>query len=234
LAGFIARINPASGQLVGTPFQPEVRPNTSVPWYEPTVLKENVFAIAAGALDDGSGSAIYVLNAKSPSIIKEVGSLKAEDAPFRSRLVNDGNNIFGVTAKADGDALVSITANPLAIQSDARLGGSLVAGPWLTESGILVHLDDDKLYCFGTDLGKKWSIDMPNDKLACNPETINSQLMLTFSSGRIALINDAGEPVRNFEIGQPIIHKPFRNGQKMFIAGRDGTIHFVDLSQNTQ
>ena len=173
-----------------------------------------MFAIAVGALEDGSNSAVYLLSAENPTIIKELASLKSE-APFRSRLVNDGKSIFGVITKGDGDKLVAISkSNPMSIQSEVGLEGSLVAGPWLTEAGILVHLDDDQLYCFGTDMSAKWSIAMPNDQLACNPETINSQLMLVFSSGKIALLNGAsGETVRDYKIGQPIIHKPFRNGQ---------------------
>lgn len=235
--GFVSQVNPANGRLVGTPFQPEVKPASSVPWFEPTQLSDSVFAIAAGALEDGSGSALYLLSIEDKSLVTEVASLQVEgDGNFRSRLVNNGETIFAVINKGGADNLVSITANRTpTITDNAELSGTLVAGPWITEAGILVQLDDDKVYCFGTDLSKKWSVEVPNDKLACNPRMAGSQLVLSFSSGRIVILDSgSGEAVRQFEIGQPIIHQPLNNGNTTVFAGRDGTVHVVDFSRSAE
>ena len=230
--GFIARMNPANGQRVGEPFQPEVKPGTRIPWFEPTKLSETEFAVAAGAIEDGSSSAIYILSVANPGLVTEVAKL-VSDAPFRSRLVNNGKNIFTVIAKDGGDNLAALSASaPIAIQQTAELDGELVAGPWLTDAGILVQLDNDKLYCFGADLAKKWSILMPNEKLACEPQDVNDQVMITLSSGAVVILNSqTGDLVSKFDLGQPIIHEPFRTGQQMYASGRDGTIHVIDLSK---
>ena len=234
-AGFVSRVNPASGQLVGTPFQPEVKPASSVPWHEPTKLSDEVFAIAADALEDGSGSALYLLSTADKSLVSQVGSLTIEGS-FRSRLVNDGDHIFSVVQKDGSDQLVSITANKTpTVAASAELAGTSVAGPWITDAGVLVQLDNDKLYCFGNDLSKKWSVEIPNDKLAANPRMAGSQLVITFSSGRVVLLDSSsGDKVQEFVIGQPIIHEPLGSGEKTVFAGRDGTVHVVDFTRSAE
>ena len=224
-AGFVSRINPINGQLVGTPFQPEVKPANPVVWFEPTRLTGEVFAIASSALDDGSGSALYLLSVADKKLVTQVGSFSDPGISFRSRLVNNGDQIFAVIGKGSGEFLASITANQTpAVSAEVPLSGSVVAGPWITESGLLVQLDDDKLYSFGDDLSKKWSVEIPNDKLATKPTMAGSQLVLTFSSGKVAMFDAAsGELVREFKIGEPIVHEPLRNGDQTVFAGRDGT-----------
>ena len=234
-AGFVARVNPANGQLVGTPFQPEVKPASSVPWHEPTQLSDEVFAIAADALEDGSGSALYLLSIADKDVVAEVSSLKIEGS-FRSRLVNDGKHIYSVVQKDGSDQLVSVTANRTpAVAANVELSGTAVAGPWITDAGVLVQLDNDKLYCFGKDLSKKWSVEIPNDQLAANPTMAGSELALSFSSGRVVLLDSqSGDAVREFVIGQPIIHEPLGSGDKTVFAGRDGTVHVVDFNRSTE
>ena len=62
-----------------------------------------------------------------------------------------------------------------------------------------------------------------------------SQLVLTFSSGKVAMLDAAsGELAREFKIGEPIVHEPLRNGDKTVFAGRDGTVHVVDFSRSLE
>ena len=234
--GFVSRVEPTTGRLVGTPFQPEVKPAKAVPWFEPAKLSDEVFAIAAGALDDGSGSALYILSVADDKVVTEVGSFSAKGTSFRSRLVNNQDHIFAVIEKESNEYLTSLTANQSpTVSAEVRLNGSVVAGPWITDIGLLVQLDDDKLYCFGDDLTKKWNIEIPNDQLATDPTMAGSNLVLTFSSGKVALLNSgSGELVREFKIGQPVIHQPLKNGGQTIFAGRDGTVHMIDFSKSTE
>lgn len=230
--GQVARIDPRTSRMVGTPFQPPVKPGSTTPWFEPTLLPNNVIAVATGLPEDGGSSMLYLLNGENKRSLTEIASL-ASEAPFKSRLVNDGTNIFGVAGNETGDRLVSLTsADPLAVQKETNLAGALVGGPWITAEGILVHLDNDRLHCFGNDLSEKWSIDIPNDAFACQPQIIGAQLMLAFRSGNVDMVDPTtGKSVNRFNVGQPIIHAPLRRGQKMYFNGMDGTIHVIDLSQ---
>ena len=235
-SGFVSRVNPATRQLVGTPFQPEVRPANPIEWFEPTRLSKDVFAIASGALDDGSGSALYLLSVADKKLVTQVGSFSDPGIVFRSRLVNNEDQIFGIIEKDSRNYLAAITANQTpAVTGEVLLNGTVVAGPWITEGGLLVQLDDDRVYCFGTDMSQKWNVDVPNDKLATTPTMAGSQLVLTFSSGKVAMLDaGSGELAREFKIGQPIIHQPLRSGAQTVFAGRDGTVHVVDFSRSSE
>ncbi len=233
--GQVARVNPGTGQMIGTPFQPPIQANTKTPpWFEPTILGNNQFAIASGATDDGAKSMLYLLSGENRQVVKKVSELVCESS-IKSRLINDGTNVFGVMVSDQVDKLVSFGVSPLVIGSEVQLEGVMVDGPWMTEAGILVLLDNDGLYCFGSDLAPTWSIKVPNQKLACDPEMAGSQLMLCFRNGSVHLVDPAtGKTGYEFEIGQPIIHKPLRASQKMYFGGMDGTVHVVDLNKLEQ
>ena len=230
--GQVSLVDPKSGRRVGESFLLEAKPGTETPWFEPTVLSKDTFAIASGATDDGVKSVMYLLDSKNPRSLKMTGSLES-DASFKSRLVNNGQSIFGVIDSEGVEKLAAFsTAIPIAKEQEVTLNGSVVAGPWLTDAGILVHLDDDVLYCFGADLSAKWQLKLENDKFACAPEIVGAQLMLCTRSGKINLLDPStGKSVTEFEVGQPIIHKPLRAGDKMYLSGMDGTVHVVDLNR---
>ncbi|MFK7767501.1 MAG: PQQ-binding-like beta-propeller repeat protein [Mariniblastus sp.] len=231
-SGQVSLVDPKTGRRMGESFLLEAKPGTRTPWFEPTVLSANTFAIASGATADGVKSVMYVLDSSNPRSLKMTASLESEE-PFGSRLVNDGRGIFGVIGTAGNEKLASFSSSdPIAKEQEVALNGSVVAGPWLTQAGLLVHLDDDMLYCFGTDLSPKWEAKLENDKFACDPEIVGAQLMLCSRSGKIQLIDPStGKTVTEFSVGQPIIHKPFRAGDKMYVSGMDGTVHVVDLNR---
>lgn len=230
--GQVARIDATTGQIVGTPFQPPLQANAAKPvWFEPTLLANDQVAIAAGPGEGSGKSQLYVLACDDRRVIKKVGELESE-APLKSRLANNGSNVFGVVAAKEGDQLVSYTVSPLAVGSQVALDGAMVGGPWLTEAGILILMDNDKLSCFETDLSLKWSVDAPNEKFACPPEVAGTQLMLCYRKGKINLLDPAtGKTGTEIDVQQPIIHRPLRVGQKMYCGGLDGTVHVIDLSQ---
>ena len=179
---------------------------------------------------------MYLLSVADKKLVTQVGSFSDPGIVFRSRLVNNEDQIFGIIEKDSRNYLAAITANQTpAVTGEVLLNGTVVAGPWITEGGLLVQLDDDRVYCFGTDMSQKWNVDVPNDKLATTPTMAGSQLVLTFSSGKVAMLDaGSGELAREFKIGQPIIHQPLRSGAQTVFAGRDGTVHVVDFSRSSE
>ena len=234
ISGQVVRVDPQTGRMVGTPFQPAIKPGSRTIWFEPSLLADDQFAIAAGA-SVGSKSVLYLLSHANPAAIKRVDSLELDSA-IKSRLANDGLNIFAAVESQAGDKLAKFSSTkPLTIEQQVALDGELVDGPWMTRAGIIVLLDNDQLNCFGNDLTRKWSIRIPNDRLACEPEVVGAQLMICFQNGIVNLIDPGtGEPMMEFDVGQPILHRPFRDGQKMYFGGMDGTVHVVDLRRINQ
>lgn len=235
-SGQIAKVDPRNGRMVGSPFQPPIQPGTKTSWFEPTLIKGSIFAVAMGATEGDDNSAMYLLDASNKRSVKELAALSSADS-FKSRLVNDGQSIFGVIGPDQGnDRLIAVNASaPLAVKKTVVLPGKLVEGPWIQESGLLVKMDDDKLYCFSSDLTEKWSIPVPNVKLAAAPKTMGAQLMVIFQNGKFKMINPTtGQEVNSFDVGQPIIHEPLIVERNMYLSGLDGTVHVVDLGRLSQ
>ncbi len=235
--GQVARINPKTARIVGTPFQPPISPGSSTPWLEPTLIGSSRLAIAKGQSsnprlgDSPPGkSVLYILDAENPDALRKVSELAVETA-FKSGLASDGRSIFAIVSEQDHDRLIAISAgDQLAIEQVVDLPGRVVGGPWILEQGILLKMDNDQLVMWGTDLSMNWSITVANDLFAGAPENIGSQILLAFRSGKLMLVEpSSGEIVSEFELGQPIIHQPLRDGQLMYFCGLDGTVHVADL-----
>jgi outer membrane protein assembly factor BamB len=235
LTGQVARINPNSGAMQGTPFQPALQPNGDMPkWYEPVRLDESQMVIARGQVGKEMPSVIYTLSGSNPRSIKKTGELVCE-SPVKSNVVLSGTQLFGVLETPDGDKLTSFTFHPLAIVKDVALEVDLVGGPWATAAGILVATSDGKLHCYQSDLSLKWSTELQDVKFACAPEitaNVNGWLMLCYQNGKVVwLAPETGKAVSEIDLGQPINHRPLFKGDKMYFGGMDGTIHIVDQAK---
>lgn len=230
--GQVSRVDPKTGRIVGTQFQPPISPGSSTEWLEPTLLNAGRLAIAKGPGNDGkSKSVLYILDAEDPQLLRKAGEHVAEN-PFKSRLVFDGKSIFGVVSQKDNDQLVRVSpADPPSIGDAVDLPGRAVAGPWLVNTGMLLKMDNDQLVMWGTEPAMKWSIELTNDLFAGPPQNVGTQILLTFRSGKLIVVEPSnGQKINEYELGQPIIHQPLREGQLMYFCGLDGTVHVADLT----
>ena len=232
LTGQVARVNPNSGAMQGTPFQPALQPNGMTPkWFEPARLDENQLVIARGQIDKEMPSVIYTLSASSPRSVKKTGELVCP-SPVKSNVVLSGSQLFGVLETADGDKLTAFSSQPVAIVKAVALESDFVSGPWATQVGILVATSNGKLTCYEDDLSLKWSAELQSVKFACAPAltaNANGRLMLCYQNGNVVwLAAETGKLISKVDLGQPINHRPLLKGDKMYFGGMDGTIHIVD------
>ncbi|MDG2186344.1 MAG: hypothetical protein P8K79_11760, partial [Mariniblastus sp.] len=103
------------------------------------------------------------------------------------------------------------------------------AGPWIAGDAVLLKLDDDQLLSLDADLNQKWSLPIPNDRLACPPFEEGGVLNVVFQSGKMWLIDAAsGEVKERFDLGEPIVGRPFKSGGNTYFSGFDGTIHVIE------
>lgn len=230
--GQVARVDPKTGRIVGTQFQPPITPGSTTDWLEPALLDAGRFAIAKGqGSNRDSKSVLYILDAENPQALRKVSEFVSED-PFKSRLVFEDNSVFGVLARKENDQFVRVSTDDLpSIVNAVDLPGRAVAGPWLVDTGMLVKMDNDQLMMLGREPAMKWSIELSNDLLAGAPQNVGTQILLTFRSGKLVVVEPStGQIINEYELGQPIIHQPLRDGQVMYFCGLDGTVHVADLA----
>ena len=221
--GNILRVDPKTGRNLGGSFLPPVTPGKLTDWHEPAMVNETQFVIP-----DGSG-VLYHLAADDPNSLKKLSDLDL-GVPIKSDCASIGPMVYAVVGGVDSDELVSFEVNGgLAKKNAVPLAASSSSGPWTVGDRVLLKLDNDQLICLDADLNQQWSLPVPNDELACPPYDEDGQLNLVFQSGKMMGLNAAsGEVLKRFDLGQPIVHRPIKSGNKTYFSGVDGTIHVTD------
>ena len=224
-SGQVARVDPKTGRIVGTPFLPPVKSNETVAWKPAAVLSPEKFVI-------GGDQVFYLIDASNPRSLKKMAEVEAAGV-IKSPAVSIGQTVFSVTGGNDGDSIVAYTVgSDLTQAGKTDMSARYANGPWVVAGNILVHMDNDQLVCLDPQLAEKWSVPLGSDLLAAAPQDNNGQIVLTFRSGKMTTIDSTnGQVTSNFDLGQPIIHLPLFVGDKVYFAGINGTV-YVTKRQN--
>ena len=229
-SGYVALVNPRNNRMVGSPFQTAITPDSVINWLPPIDIGSDQVAIAVGE-SKGEPSKLLLLSAANKSRISKVAEVESEQ-PFKGELNLFGDTVLAVLGGSQVDLLATFSGDSLAKANTVELEGAVVAGPWIVGDDVLVKLDNDKLYMFGSDLTGKWVQDSPNVQFAGVPELVGDQLLLCYKSGKVDFVNPAtGERTNGFDLQQPIVNRPLTVGNQMYFSGADGTVHVVDLSR---
>lgn len=223
--GQVLRINPANGQVVGTPFLPAVRPGNDVNWQKPAVIGGSYFVIAAD-------QQVYLIDATDDAILKQVGELATEGA-VKSQFAAATDRVYTIVSGKPTDKLISISAGRNGLQpgNSVDLGGIALSGPWVVGNDVLLRMSDNSLVSFDANLTKKWSMDVGAGLFGGNPVLDGGNVRLIFSDGRIHQLDPQnGSLVSQSDLGQPVVHQPVATDGGYLFSGRDGTIHFAELT----
>jgi outer membrane protein assembly factor BamB len=230
--GPIVRINPRTGQMVGTPFMPPIAAGKKTIWFEPVLLDNDQFAIANGT-SEGSESKLYLVSAANPDSLTEANSIRAP-FPFKSRVVNIGELVFAAIEGPVADQMIAVQSSDFSIQNQVELPGRVVAGPWVVGDGIYAKMDDDQLVKLNSSLAQVWKLSIPNERLAGIPEQIDNQLVVGFQSGQLLFVDPTTGTVNTWiSLRQPISSMPTRIGANWYCSGLDGTVHQIELSNRS-
>lgn len=228
--GQITRINPKNGRMVGTPFQPPIKPNAKTDWFDPIAIGQDRVALTA-ATADGSGGAIYLIDTANEARLVEIASWQPA-GQFASGPVQLNDTLYAVVRDGDSDQIVSLSVgNSIDVRDTANLDGKCVAGPWVVGERLLMVLDTDQLISIAAPMSPEWSIGIPNQNFAFPPTVTGSQIMLGFQNGLLVWLDPATGKVANQKsLGQPINGMPLLRDNKLYFGGLDGTVHEVDPS----
>lgn len=194
--GQIVLINPSNGAPAASPFQMPMQPEAKIAWNQPVYLADSKTLIASNSsrkmLRIGVGEALRALS--------EVDLENRLTGP----LVAVGNKIFGVEATPSADNLLQFDSTSLAKGGSLPLEGRLVAGPFVTESTIVVQLDG-KLVGVSADNQQLWAADFPKSKLLGAPLKAGESLICVTTGGQIWVLNhSSGEITASVDVGQPL------------------------------
>lgn len=220
--GQVVRIDPNNGRLLGTPFQPPLRPGTEMIWNRPVQL-------AGGRVVIGDHQqTLYLLDTSERTSLREIGQTSV-DGQLVSDLAAAGDSTAFVVSDSGGksELLKLAVADQISLSGKTSLEGQWVAGPWVVDETVFVLLDDGKLYAFDLQGQAIWQLDLANQQvagIAARPGGWDIALV----SGRIHQVDAAGGLERTLEIGEPIRRAPIQALGKLIVCAADGTLLLLD------
>lgn len=234
--GQVARIDPQSGRIVGTPFLPPVAPGMRLPWFPLTAVGDTGLIAAHAEFKTAGGksaSRIFVLDLGNERSVTKVGEIETE-LPLVSPLAVVGNQAIGVLRGEDSDQLfrMPLDSSPTIANSTA-INARRIDGPWMVNDLLLVQTDGDELVAFDGEFSVLWKQTIGNVSLTGSPNAVGGGILCTLSNGQlITLSANDGSVVNSIDIKQPLAGSPVVVGQSVWLPGSDGTVHMVTASGN--
>ena len=234
VTGHVSLVNPQTGQIEGTPFLPEVQPDSRIRWTRPCRISEDQLVIA----DQDSGD-FYRLRVTAAGL--ELESQSEYGSPIDSPLGFAGGMVVAVGAGKDGGSrLLSFDPQDLSLQTQASvdLPAGLVEGPYLVgNAGWVLKLADNTLRYFdaqqlsGGDTAQAWSVGQIESTLAGEPVMLGQSLVVPLASGRVLRIDVANGQVDELDLQQPLAGSPWEMDGSWAFPTLDGHVHLVDAPQ---
>ncbi len=231
-SGQICRINPLTGAMVGSPFQPPIDPNHPPKWVSPVPLDQGQFVAATAA------GKLYIVKAEGDRSLVKSKELEYS-ANVTAPLLAIGDTVYTVCHNATNDLLVAFSTQPeLAEKKSQILASEYTGGFQIVNSLIFIQTADGKINCFDADLNRKWQIDLPQtaDGLVGKPAgklaLVDGAVLIAFESGDVVRLNpESGEVLARTNLELPLAGPPVVLDGKWYIGDQNGTIYLMSPLQ---
>lgn len=219
-------VNPITGAMISTPFQPITDPSKRVKWSDAVPLPTDPDQVV---LADDRGS-IYRLR-----VGPQIRELSKNE--LKQKLIGPaagvGSTYVATVAGRDVDSLIGFDMTSLKPGFNQSLPGRVVWGPVAANddgnSLALVLTADGNLLAFDENGGERFSTPIGSGRPIGDVPVVDGNLTLAIQSGElITIAAGTGEIVKRFELGQPISATPLAVGNKWLVPGREGVVYVVD------
>lgn len=219
--GQIVMVDPSNGAPAATPFQMPMQPGASIAWNQPVYLADSKTMIAANSSQKliriGVGDALRSLS----------------EVDLENRLIGPlvaiGTKVFGVEATPAADNLMQFDATSLAKGVSLPLDGRLVAGPFVTDSAVVVQVDG-KLQAVSADGQKLWAVDFPKSKLLGPPLKSGESLVFLTTGGQVWVVNQGtGAVTASVDVGQPLSGTAKVIANNLLVGSDEGAVLLLPI-----
>jgi outer membrane protein assembly factor BamB len=220
--GQVVRIDPNNGRLLGTPFQPPLRPGAEMTWNRPV-------QIAGGKVVIGDRQqTLYLLDTNERTALRETAKLDVEGQLVSDLAVAGDATVFVISDAAGKHNLLKLdAANGLGLAGTTALEGQVVAGPWVVEQTLFLMLDDGRIHAYDLQGQALWQLDVANQQVA-GIAARSGGWDVALVTGRIHRVDSAGTLEKTLEIGQPIRLAPTQALGHLIVCAADGTLLLLD------
>lgn len=220
--GQVMRIDLATGQMSGSPYQPPLSPGQSVRWNRPARTGETTFLIGNGE------SLISLMDLSDGRSVRNVAE-RSVDGQIVSGLAGSGNDAWFVEQRGNSFFLVKATVSGSGFELAAGIpvGGLPTQDPLMADGLVLVATEDGQLSAWSHGGERRWQIPTDGTRIAGIVSGENGATVVSFENGQVRVVGPGGEAVRQFDVGQPVVHQPLVNGGQWLFTAADGTLLLV-------
>jgi outer membrane protein assembly factor BamB len=183
-------------------------------------------AIGAGEvlLSDGTRKIYRLAIEGNPPAITAAGEGEAGQ-PVVSPLAVVGNVAYAVDKQ---DTLGAFELPGVTLAKQHALDGHCVWGPRCIGKLVLLATDKDRLYAFNDRQEPAWQVPLPYGPLAGAPAASGNAYYLASTRGTVwKIATDSGKEEGKVEADVPLGTGPVLMGERLFVAGHDGTLFEV-------
>lgn len=225
LRGQVVRVDPASGRLVGAPFQPPLTPGEEIKWNRPAVVSEQQIVVGNGR------NTVYLLSTADRNGIAKQSELTV-NGELVGEMTASGNSVAGFVRSTAGDEMVRWTVgSELTAAGSAKLPGQAVAGPWAINGQWLVAVDDGAIHAYDDAGSRLWSYDLKQSRVTGVLTDPQGLTVVALERGDLVFLDRTGVVTKTVSVGRPIKHTPVWMGSQLIVSGADGTLLVVSTSR---
>ena len=99
---------------------------------------------------------------------------------------------------------------------------------------VVFVADDKKLHCLEAAGKVRWSIALAHGIPSAPPISHEQDFLIVTGAGSVFRVSqDKGQETGLLEVGEPLVAPASLTGEKLLVAGPDGTIHLVPLPKGS-
>ena len=223
-SGSILAVDPLTGRPVDEPFQPKLDSGAEPEWTAPTAVDENRFVIV-----DAQSKKMFLigLHDQTSRRLTVLGETTLAKPTAGSPVVLD-NTVF----LCDDEGGLNRFALPSLTPSVREtLGDRVDWGPARLGDALLMATSEGRLFCYDSKGNRRWQIALEHGPLVGTPLLIGDAYLLASERGVVWRIEaDTGETLGAVDLGCPLSTGPVSSGDRLILAGHDGTLYETRLN----
>ncbi len=224
LPGHVFLLDPRTNEMLATPFQPPLTPETRLDWRIPIVGKGGQVAIT----DGGKNLFALAIESKPTPHWKAITTVELEQA-IVSPLASTGNMVFAVD---EASAVTAYELPELERRERWPLKGSCVWGPVQVGRYVLLATDAGELTCFDAAAKSVWQVPLPDSPPVGAAALDDGRLVVATAGGTLWFIDAVdGRELGRIDFERPLATAPTPIGREVLVLGNDGSLYRVEVPQ---
>lgn len=220
--GQLVMFDPNTGAVVGTPYQPALKPNAKVVWNRPVYLAASKSIIVAN-----DSKRIVRLDAREG--LRQL-SEESREFPLVGPLAVVGDSIAAVQAATGADELLTFNATSLTAGRAVALDSKLVAGPF-SGSKVGVLQTEKSLVGFGEDGAIQWSCPFPGSKILGEPDISGDRAIFATRDGQLLQVElTSGVITGKIGLGQSLSTAAIESDGMILVGSDEGAVLVAPVS----